>query len=267
MTSEVVEPCVVVKTDPDNINDENWMTQATNLNKQNQEPVISAQSEATQNMIAELNTGHFLAQLDPSYCNQNPSSDNAAESCAKVRQKDITIISHPSRPLFVNSGPITAGYECQYCKKMFFTLEAIADHVSMYHPKLFACSYCKEKFRSILTCREHERTDHINDKKKKCPLCNKNYVSLESHMTVHLNEFSDDDNAEKNNSNKKLKKTSNIPKHMLPNKKQNNSCDVCGKSFMNAQKLKNHATIHVEDCIVLEEEQHIVVEKECILID
>ena len=139
---------------------------------------------------------------------------------------------------------------CNICERNFKNAAALEYHKPT-HERPFACRVCKKGFSKAISCHIHEKSRHKidvpegceNNGKSMCPVCNKEYKTVQS-MLMHMEMHSLEDNFECGNCNKKFKLKKHLQSHMLSHMEPHVPCSKCDKKFKNAKALQIHLASH-----------------------
>uniref|UniRef100_A0AAX7UUE2 C2H2-type domain-containing protein n=1 Tax=Astatotilapia calliptera TaxID=8154 RepID=A0AAX7UUE2_ASTCA len=104
----------------------------------------------------------------------------------------------------------------------------------------FTCPDCQTDFAFVEDLNKHLEV-HVKENKGTCPKCDETFGSLEElevHMAVHQKSYSC------STCGKKFK-VEYLTEHMSSHEgEQPQTCSVCGRTFLNKNKLEKHLTIH-----------------------
>lgn len=146
-------------------------------------------------------------------------------------------------------------YRCPICSMKTIRKKSLHNHIKQLHLKKFSfvCRYCGKGFIDSIYLREHEDM-HERGTRYTCIVCNKDYpfsrnllqhqiqrhtVNIQGVLLPHQCPIC----------LKQYKKDETLNKHMMKHDKStqrepNHLCDICGKNFAQANKLKLHYRIH-----------------------
>ena len=169
----------------------NFFSRKGNLNKHKKN--IHHLSNDKINLECKICGKYFsrIDNLNEHKKNVHQLSNFNCDKCNRGFSKESNLKIHKER-CKVN-GSKERKYECNLCGKSYLGRSGLCEHKKNTHNLYnYKCDLCNKGFSNERNLNFHNERVHMkNDKPGKCPICDKNYLHLSTHMRTHsgLNEF------------------------------------------------------------------------------
>lgn len=169
--------------------------------------------------------------------NTSPASDKRrCEYCYKI----FSSIERFQKHVLIHSNDEVRPYQCNFCQKRFLSSPALSCHQKIHTlSKSFECPICKQKFDQLLALKAHVHC-HAKDGLFTCPHCQKEFEEY-SLIRKHIRAFHCDRKFICAYCEKLFHTQDKLRMHMLSHSDHREFlCADCGKQFKRKDKLKEH---------------------------